>query len=150
MKKQIIYSVLVLLLVLQFFQPDRSVPSFEVRQDFLVEMQPPQDIARMFRTACYDCHSYQTYWPWYSYIQPIGWFLANHVREARTHLNLSKWGLMSIEDQLDALEEMSNAIEEGWMPLNSYTFMHAQANLSEAQRAAIVNWLRQTQPTVVE
>lgn len=130
-----------LLVVIQFFQPDRSTPPVDASHDFTTRMAPPVDVKEAVRVACYDCHSYQTRWPWYSYLQPVGWLVARHVSEGRAHLNLSEWGSMSLEEQTEMLEEMAEEVAEGEMPLQAYVFMHPQADLSEAQRAALSEWL---------
>jgi hypothetical protein len=87
-----------------------------------------------------DCHSNETVWPWYSNVAPVKFFVARHVEEGREHLNLSTWGQMSARDQDHALEEIVEVLEEGEMPLKSYTATHADARLSDAQKQAIMDW----------
>ncbi len=146
-KNKLAFLIGALMVVIQFFQPDRSTPPFDASQDFLTLMAPPAEVSDMVRVACYDCHSYQTQWPWYSYFQPVGWLVGRHVREGRAHLNLSEWGNMSEEDRAEMLEEMAEEVSEGEMPLKAYALMHPKANLSEAQRAALSNWLTRGQPS---
>lgn len=150
MKNRLLILLVALLVIIQFFQPDRSVPAYDPSRDFITIMQPPAEVQEMLRVACYDCHSYQTEWPWYTYVQPVGWWIGHHVEEGREHLNFSEWGNYSLEDQAHALEEAAEEVEEGNMPLKPYTIMHADAHLSEAQRAVLVEWLEQAQPTVSE
>jgi len=87
---------------------------------------------RLMRAACYDCHSHETVWPWYSNIAPISWLVAKDVNEARRAMNLST-GRGEIE-----AEEMIEQIERGDMPLPIYVIMHPEANLSEAQKQALI------------
>ncbi len=148
MKNRLFVLIGALLVVLQFFQPDRSVPAYDASQDFINQMKPPADVAEMLRVACYDCHSYETEWPWYSWVQPTGWWLGGHVREGREHFNLSLWGTYSAEDQQDILEHMAKAVKKGFMPLEPYKFMHPRANLSDAQRAALAAWLEQAEASL--
>ncbi len=119
---------------IQLYPVDRSNPP--VRSAISV----PAAVDSVLRAACYDCHSYETDWPWYSYIAPVSWFVANHVHEAREELNFSDWAALSQEDAAELLEEISEEVEEGEMPLRSYRVVHPAARLSAEQRAAISRW----------
>ena len=72
---------------------DRSVPQEIDKQNDLIAMtDPSQEIVSLLHTACYDCHSYETKYPWYAYTAPTKWFMQKHVNEGREHLNFSIWG----------------------------------------------------------
>jgi hypothetical protein len=77
--------------------------------------------------ACFDCHSNETRWPWYSNIAPVSFFVQDHVEEGRAMLNFSAW------DQPQKYSyEAARAVREAWMPLDSYLLLHGQAKLSKA------------------
>lgn len=142
MKKNILLVLLGLLLVLQFIRPDTSVPTVEADQDLCEMLQPPAEVETLLKNACYDCHSYETRYPWYSQIVPVSWWLNNHVQEGREHLNFSTFGTLSPRNRAEALEEAAEEVEEGEMPLNSYTWTHADARLSAEQKNALTTWLK--------
>jgi len=142
MKKKILFVLGGLLLVIQFFRPDTSVPNVYPSRDIRNMLQPPADVTSILETACYDCHSYETRYPWYNQIAPVSWWLANHVREGREHLNFNTFGTLPAEDRAHALEEIVETVEKGEMPLDSYTWTHADARLSDAQRATLVAWAK--------
>lgn len=85
-------------------------------------------------TACFDCHSNQTVWPWYSNIAPISWLIQRDVDEGRTHLNFSTWSL-------DKGAKAPFMVSSGQMPPARYLIVHPEANLSAADKAAFVDGL---------
>lgn len=142
MKKKILLALAGILLVIQFFRPDTSVPNVYPSQDIRNALQPPADVTSILEAACYDCHSYETRYPWYNHIAPVSWWLANHVREGREHLNFNTFGTLPAEDRAHALEEIVETVEKGEMPLGSYTWTHADARLSAEQKATLVAWAK--------
>lgn len=142
MKKNILLVLLGLFVVIQFIRPDTSAPAVEASQDLCQILQPPAEVETLLKTACYDCHSYETRYPWYNQIVPVSWWLNNHVQEGREHLNFSTFGTLSPRNRAEALEEAAEEVEEGEMPLNSYTWTHADARLSAEQKNALTTWLK--------
>jgi hypothetical protein len=102
---------------------------------------PPPPIAAMLHAACYDCHSSQTRWPWYSHIAPMSWLIASDVAKGRQHLNLSVWPADDPVHAVKLLDKMSDAIGTGEMPLDKYTKLHADARFTEIQRKELTDWL---------
>ena len=105
-----------------------------------VQQEPPWDSQQTrayAKRACFDCHSNETDWPWYAYVAPISWFTAGHVHEGREHLNFSEWPL---GEEHDPAEE----VEEGKMPLRSYTWLHPEARLTKAEKQEFIDGLRVT------
>lgn len=141
-KSTILYSIAAIFIIIQFFQIDRSTPEISPQHDFIQTMNPPADIVNLLKVACYDCHSYQTTYPWYSNINPVGWWLKKHINEGRKHLNFSEWATFPTGKKDHKLEECYEEIQEGEMPLNSYTWTHADARLSAEQRNLLVQWFR--------
>lgn len=131
--------------VLQFIGIEKTNPEFDSSGDFIVMENPPADIAQVLRSACYDCHSNQTVWPWYSNIAPISWMLEEHVVDGRDNLNLNYWSEFDVEDRAYVIEEMIEEIEEGEMPIPGYLITHSDAKLSETQKEKLFTWLRSKQ-----
>lgn len=118
----------------QFVRPDRTNPPVtqEVRWD-------SGSTRALARAACYDCHSNETVWPWYSSVTPLSWVIAHDVVEGREHLNFSTWDRPNHSG-----DEIIEAVESGEMPLSSYSLMHTSARLSESSRASLLRGLRTT------
>jgi hypothetical protein len=95
----------------------------------------------MLHAACYDCHSSETRWPWYSHVAPMSWLIASDVRDGREHLNLSDWPKDNPVRAAKRLENMSDEIGSGEMPLKKYAKIHADARLTESQRKELTDWL---------
>jgi len=144
MKKRwtwILIALFVIFVALQFTNPARTNPP--VVNDFLAVENPPPAIATMFRGACYDCHSYETKWPWYSHIAPVSWLIASDVQGGRRHLNFSEW---PATDPGRAAKRLANASEElGYkdMPPPKYQALHPEARLTADQRQQLIQWLDQ-------
>jgi hypothetical protein len=106
----------------------------------------PPDVAAVLQRACNDCHSNETVWPWYSHVAPVSWFIAHDVSEGRDHLNLSTWGTLPPERKARKIKEMWKEVSDGDMPLPAYRWMHAEARLTDADKAALRDWLSQQAP----
>jgi len=104
------------------------------------EVLAPAEAHAVLRRACYDCHSNEANWPWYSYVAPISWLIAEHVKEGREHLNFSTWNEYEIEEIREKLREIWEEVEEGNMPLRQYLWLHSEARLSDQDREALRTW----------
>lgn len=104
----------------------------------------PESVDGILRKGCYDCHSNQTVYPWYSQVQPFGWWLNHHIGEGRRELNFSNFTGRPIAVQNHKFEEVIETVREGEMPLPSYTWlgMHPEAKLSEGEKNVIVDWAK--------
>jgi Haem-binding domain len=137
----ILGALVVIFIALQFTNPARTNPP--VVHDFLAAENPPPPLAAMFRGACYDCHSYETKWPWYSHVAPVSWLIASDVQGGRRHLNFSNW---PVDDPERAAKRLENASEElGYqeMPPAKYQLIHAASRLTAGQRRQMIDWLDQ-------
>ncbi len=141
MKNKIWLAIPVALLAIQFIQPDIRNPPVVAAMDIQQVANPPADVKAVLKAACYDCHSNETRYPWYSRVAPVSWWVANHVDEGREALNFSTFGALSPGDRSEILEEAGEKVTEGEMPLASYTWMHPEARLSAAQRNLLSGWL---------
>jgi hypothetical protein len=126
--------VLGVLILIQFVPVDRSNPPVTG------EVAPPDPVMEVLRNSCYDCHSNETRWPWYSRIAPVSWRIAQHVRMGRADLNFSEWQALSPEDRERAREEVWEKVERGVMPLSDYLRMHPEAVLTDSQKEALRRW----------
>ena len=138
--KKIIIGVLILLVLIQFFRINKTNPEFNHEKDYLTSVKTPENISNMLKNACYDCHSYETNYPWYSNVAPISWMLKSHVNEGRHHVNFSLWGDFDPEKKSAIKHEIVEVLEEGEMPLASYTWMHPEAKLTNDQKETLINW----------
>jgi hypothetical protein len=104
------------------------------------EVPAPDEVRRILRNACYDCHSHETRWPWYSRVAPISWLVAHDVSHAREHLNFSAWNRYDERERRKKLEEAWEEVEEGEMPLWYYVPFHAEARLGEDDERRLRAW----------
>lgn len=140
MTKYILFGVIGILVILQFFQIDKTNPASDPVKDFMNVHNPPAEVATMLKTACYDCHSYQTKYPWYTYTQPLGWWVKDHIDEGRDELNFSEWTEYNPRRADHKLEEAVEYTLNEEMPLPSYTWAHGDARLSDEQRKTLADW----------
>lgn len=137
MLKGILLILLLLVVVAQFIRPDRSVPPLDPATDLLVMTNAPDDIRKAVRGACYDCHSYETDYPWYASITPMNWWLQGHINEGREVLNFSRWDRYAGSE---AAAESGEEMLEKEMPPLDYTWMHGHARLDQATTRKVVDW----------
>ena len=136
--KLILPGAAIIFVALQLFNPARTNPP--VKLDFITVARPPASVAAALRTACYDCHSNRTRYPWYASVQPAAWLLDHHVREGKRELNFSEFGAYPARRALHKLAAIGKEVSEGDMPLSSYTWMHPAARLTPEQRQKLVDW----------
>ena len=129
--------VVLALVVMQLFRPERTNPASDPGASFEAVVQPPQEVTSSLKRACHDCHSNQTAWPWYSNIAPVSWLIASDVNEGRAHLNFSEWTKAGAEGEKPDVEELCSEVREEKMPLPAYTVLHPQAKLSSQEVAAL-------------
>lgn len=126
---------LIIFIVMQFIQPNKE----NIIVDKNLEIKAPTEVMSLLKTSCFDCHSNETTWPWYSKIAPFSWVVANHVNTGRKALNFSTWENYSAqlkEEKLKAIYRTAYAS----MPLPSYIYAHEEANLTKEQRSMIRDW----------
>ena len=139
----ILLLALLALVVIQFFRIDKENPDYDSGNDFLNSTLVSDDIKNVLRDACYDCHSYETEYPWYSNIAPISFWIKGHIDHGRENLNFSIWNSYNVKRQHHKLEECIEEIKEGKMPLKSFTWTHPESKLSQDQKTALLTWLDQ-------
>lgn len=139
--KRLFLVLLVAFIAIQFFRPEKNISSGTSPNDITAKYAVPQDVAAILKTSCYDCHSNNTSYPWYNNIQPVAWWLKNHVDEGKRELNFSEFAAYNIGRQYRKLEEINKEVKEGEMPLSSYTLIHTDAKINESQKLAIAGWV---------
>ena len=134
----------IVFIAIQFIQPAQNKNNQVLATDISKTIPIPDTVQAILKNACYDCHSNNTNYPWYAYIQPVGWLLGSHIAEAKDKLNFNEFGNYSPRRQLSKLDGIANSIKDDIMPLSSYKLMHKNANLSANEKALLINWAQQS------
>lgn len=144
MIKKITIALVVFLVAIQFVPMEKN-ESGPTEFDITTAYEVPDHVATILKGACNDCHSNTTAYPWYSNIQPVGFWLNHHVDEGKGHLNFSTFTKIPLRVQNHKLEEIIETVESGEMPLESYTYLglHPEANLSDEQRQTLIDWAKE-------
>ncbi|HEX3890123.1 MAG TPA: heme-binding domain-containing protein [Verrucomicrobiae bacterium] len=137
--KWILVALVVAFICLQLTNPART--NAPVVNDLMATNPPPPEIAAMLHAACYDCHSNETRWPWYSHVAPISRLIVNDVNDGRADLNFSDWPANDPKRVAKRLEDMSEKIGYDEMPPKKYSMIHADARLTDGQRKELTDWL---------
>jgi len=143
--KKIGVVLLIALVVAQFFGPEKNDGNLDTVNAFIAETNPPAEVTQILKTTCFDCHSAKTNYPWYNNITPVNYWLDEHVRDGKKHLDFSKWSEYSLKRKEHKMDELYEEVEKKEMPLNSYTWTHTEANLTQAQIDAVVAWGKKVQ-----
>ncbi|MFN8242905.1 MAG: heme-binding domain-containing protein [Ferruginibacter sp.] len=141
--KKILLVLLLAFIVIQFFRPAKNIAAGPeaYAKDISTIHAVPADVQTILKKACNDCHSNNTVYPWYNNIQPVAWWLANHVKEGKRELNFSEFANYSPRRQYIKLDEVNKLVKNGEMPLSSYTWIHKDAKLTDAEKLTIANWV---------
>lgn len=138
--KKILIALVILLVVIQVFRIDKTNPPVEPDKDFVVLTNAPTEIVSILKASCYDCHSNESKYPWYTNIAPVSWWTKNHINEGRAELNFSEWGTYSSRRMDHKLKECIEEVEENEMPLNYYVWVHSDAKLNPEQKEQLNKW----------
>ena len=129
------------LIVIQFFPITLNESDAVPQSDFMVENQVPATIKNRLQVSCYDCHSNNTDYPWYSKIQPAAWYLEDHIQAGKDELNFNEWDTYSSRRKNSKLRSIIKQIESGEMPMDSYTLIHRDAILSDEDKRMIIDYI---------
>ena len=140
MIKKILLILLIVFIVIQFIKPQKNIHAGPEPNDISALYAMPADVDSILTVACKDCHSNNTRYPWYNNMQPVAWFLANHVKDGMHSFNLNEFATYPIWRQYDKISEVKKQIDKGDMPLSSYTWIHKDAILTDAQKNTIESW----------
>ena len=147
LRKSLLVFLLVLVII-QFFRPQKNVSAQDQPQALKKRYAIPANVEASLQQACYDCHSNNTRYPWYAQVQPVAWYLADHVKEGKEELNFDEFLSYPPRKQDHKLEEVIETQEEGTMPISSYTALHKNANLTPKQKREIIDWVKVTRKEI--
>ena len=147
--KRILFIGTIVFLLMQLYQPSRNEGSKkEMAESFVRVYTVPENIKTVLRTSCYDCHSNNTYYPWYSNIQPIRFFMDSHIEKGKKDLNFDDFGNYSKRKQTSKLDGIVKQIKSDEMPLSSYTLIHKEAILTTAQKKEVIYWMNKIKDSI--
>ncbi|PWT74813.1 MAG: cytochrome C [Bacteroidetes bacterium] len=147
MIKKILLAFVVLFIIIQFFRPAKNI-SGDTTYDISTLYHVPENVNTLLKRSCNDCHSNMTQYPWYAHIQPVGWWLNNHIEEGKRHFNVNTFASYPAAMQKKRLEDCMEQLEHDEMPLGSYTLIHTYARLSEADKQILHEWCSATIDTI--
>ena len=125
---------------IQFIKIDKTNPPVTA------DLNAPAEVRTILRNACYDCHSNETIWPWYSKVAPVSWMIENHVKEGREKLNFSEWEKYSDTKKTEMKKEIWEKINSSEMPLQMYAYLHSKSNLDIMKKKLIQDWATKKKP----
>jgi Haem-binding domain len=139
MIRKILIGLAIVVIIIQFFRPSKNL-SDGTSKDISTLYYVPDDVKVILQRACNDCHSNKTVYPWYAEVQPVEWWLNDHIVDGKRHLNLNNFTSLKVAVQKKKMEECMEQIKKNEMPLDSYTWIHKDAILSEADKQTINTW----------
>ncbi len=134
----ILIVILIALIVMQFFRPEKNNGGYATVVAFETETRVSIEVASILKTNCYDCHSNQTKYPWYAEVAPFSFWLQDDIKHGKKHFNVSEWDSYSAKKKDHKLEEVIEMVEEGEMPLDSYTWLHGK--LEKENQKLLLQW----------
>ncbi len=140
--KPLALVLLAALIIIQFFRPEKNVSTNSTlsSNDISKAYHVPDEVGKILQTSCYDCHSNNTKYPWYSYIQPVTWWLNDHIVEGKKEIDFSEFATYNIRRRYKKMDEIIKEVKEDEMPTNSYTLIHRDAKLDKDQKLSLMNW----------
>jgi hypothetical protein len=139
--KKVVLGILVVIVLIQFIRPEKN-NSKDWSNDYTNELNVPEEIQKIIKTSCADCHSNYTKYPWYSEVAPVSWYLAQHVNDGKKHLNFSEWTAYNSNQKKHILKDLKEVLQSHEMPLESYLILHKEAELSKDQYELFQNWVK--------
>ena len=148
--KIVFYVLIGAFIIIQFFPYNRPENNPPEKFDFFIENQVPDEISTMIRNACFDCHSQETKYPWYSFVAPVSWLVAGDINDGRHHLDFSNWQSLEKKEKIKILDEIAEEVEDGSMPLEIYIPLHPEAKLNDQDREKLILWAESLAEKVFE
>ena len=140
MLRKILIALLVALILIQFIRPAKNISTGPYPNAIATKYTVPLNVKQILTYSCYDCHSNNTKYPWYTNIQPVGLWLQSHVNDGKRHLNFDEFAMLSDKKARHQFEEIEDAAVNGWMPLDSYVWIHGDTKLTEEQSKVVAEW----------
>ncbi len=145
--KKILIGLLVVFIVAQAFRPAKNLTN-DTTKDISKSYAVPDSVKTILAKACNDCHSNNTRYPWYAEIQPVAWWLGDHIKEGQSKINFNEFSGYRIAKQYKRLEDCMDEVKEGGMPLPAYTWIHKDAVLTAAEKHALLNWFENIRDSI--
>lgn len=136
----ILAAFVALLILIQFYQPAKNEAKSATEDDIVYHVSIPAHVKKKLVSACYDCHSNKTHYPFYARIAPVSWIIGSHIKNGKENLNFSEWARYDKRKQLKILSEICDEVKSGDMPIRGYVFMHSSAIINEKELADICTW----------
>ena len=148
--KRALLLLLIAVILIQFIHPEKNIsdPAALQLNDIGKLYRVPESVNHILKVSCYDCHSNNTVYPWYSKIQPVAWWLNDHIVEGKKEINFSEFATYRIGRQYRKLDEVIKELKQDEMPLSSYTLIHRNAILNPKQKLTITNWAAAIRDTI--
>ncbi len=134
--KKTLFIIILLLVAIQFIRPERTNPPVDAKST----LKAPVEVMQILKRSCYDCHSNETVWPWYSNIAPLSWSIVGHVNDGRKALNFSRWTEIDPKIKEKRIKRAIKTTANGMMPLSTYLWLHEDAKLSKENKAVLKKW----------
>jgi hypothetical protein len=131
-------------IAIQFIQPERNKAGHSVNNGFDRLYNVPDAVSNILHVSCYDCHSDYTNYPWYAYVQPVGWVLRKHINKGKAELNFDAFQNYTLRKRVSKLKMILDQVKENKMPIESYTWIHKKAVLSADRKTFLAGWLTKT------
>ena len=133
---------------IQFVPTDLNQSDTVPKTDFLLVNNTQENISALLQESCYDCHSNNTEYPWYNKVQPVAWFLEDHINEGKEELNFNEWDAYSNRRKNSKLKSIISQVKDDEMPLASYTLIHKDAKLSNSEKTLIIDYMKNLRETL--
>lgn len=146
--KRTFQILLIVFIAIQFIRPEKNKAEGISKNDISTLYPVPANVQAVLKTSCNACHSNNTIYPWYAKVQPVTWWLNNHIVDGKKHLNFSEFAGYSLRKQYHKLEEVDEMVNKGEMPLDSYLWIHKNASLNGHQKLVITNWVKVVMDTM--
>lgn len=146
--KKILVVLVIAFVIIQFFRPEENKTSEVQISDISTVYTVPEEVNKIFKKACNDCHSNNTVYPWYSKIQPVAWWLNKHVEEGKEEFNINEFATFKLRKQYKRIVQVAELVEKDEMPLKSYTLIHREAILTDAEKQILNNWSKSIQDSM--
>ena len=134
--------VVAIVLVIQVIPVERNVSTVPPGQSFEKTEKVPANVAAILKVSCYDCHSNNTLYPWYSVLQPGAWFMARHIKKGKEELNLDEFNDYSKRRKKAKIKSIISQIEKEEMPLKSYLLLHPDAGLTPNKKKVLLQFFQ--------
>ena len=135
------FLVIIAFIAIQFInRPDKTVAMELSQDDVTKKLSVPENVHGILKRACFDCHSNQTKWPWYSSVAPVSWLVADDVTKGRKKMNFSEWGKIPQSKQELRLEDIGEQVKSNEMPLPKYLIIHSEAKLTDGDIDILCKW----------